>query len=227
MGRLFVTGDKHGEFNDLYRVCQKTQMEPDDWLVILGDFGFIWNGAYVQNLQKIKRMTKGNIFVVLGNHENYDIIYQFPIEYIPELEAPAYHLPETNVYIALPNQGLYTICGKRCFVVNGADSTDKGLRTEGKSWWPEERLSILYKIDLAETAAKYPEVDYVFSHCTSATVKDMLWGWFGGENSNMEYFLDNIYRTLEFKGAYFGHYHYPKSEGKFHCLYDDIIMLED
>jgi len=36
--KLFITGDKHGNMNDLYRTVQKTHMDANDILVILGDF---------------------------------------------------------------------------------------------------------------------------------------------------------------------------------------------
>ena len=42
--RLFITGDRHGRFDDLEYFCQANDTTEDDALIILGDAGILYYG---------------------------------------------------------------------------------------------------------------------------------------------------------------------------------------
>ena len=58
---IFITADTHGE---LERLTDKKLnfIKKYDTLIVLGDFGFVWNGDKVQekNLKKIAKKKKRN-----------------------------------------------------------------------------------------------------------------------------------------------------------------------
>lgn len=224
MGHLYITGDKHGNKDSLYHVIQETKLANGDWLIILGDFGFIWNGEWKKNLYKISKMTEGNLLVVLGNHENYDIIEkQMASAWYEEVGNYAYH-PSENVYIVFDG-GYYELCGKKIFCVNGANSTDRYNRIEGRDWWPQEELTYEQMDSIACEMDKHPEVDIVCSHCTSAEIKSIMWPQYSYMPYPMERFMDFVYKGLKFENAYFGHYHDDVNLGKYHCLYDSWVQI--
>ena len=83
--RLFFTGDTHRQF-DIHKITVKAWPEQksltrEDYLVICGDFGAIWDGScsdkYWLDWHSDKPYTT---LVCLGNHENYDLIEKIPQE---------------------------------------------------------------------------------------------------------------------------------------------------
>lgn len=165
MSKLFVTGDTHGgiDMSKLNsRHFRNTDLTKEDILVIMGDAGFVWNGGGEEKFwQKFLDDKPWTTFCVLGNHENYDRIEQLPI--VDFHGGKAYKVND-SIYYALTGE-VYDFIGKKCLVVNGADSHDKHLRKEGKSWWKQERIT---PTDTAKALTTLGEcngvVDFVFSH---------------------------------------------------------------
>lgn len=87
MNRLFVTGDMHcnacGEFSKLNTKNFPVQKElsKDDYILIAGDFGCIWNGSTEEEywLDWLENKPFTTLFVD-GNHENHARLAQFPVE---------------------------------------------------------------------------------------------------------------------------------------------------
>ena len=84
MNRLFVTGDMHcnacGEFSKLNTKNFPVQKElsKDDYILIAGDFGCIWNGSTEEEywLDWLENKPFTTLFVD-GNHENHARLAQF------------------------------------------------------------------------------------------------------------------------------------------------------
>ena len=135
-----ITGDTHGT-NSINKLKASNTRDHHgtypDYVIIAGDFGIIWNGIpdkeetyWIDWLDKKPFET----LAVLGNHENYERIYQLPQE--ERFGAPVFRLSK-KVFI-LQHGHMYTIDGKRIFVFGGAQSTDKEWRVNRVSWWEEE-----------------------------------------------------------------------------------------
>ena len=82
---VYVTGDCHGEFHKLSNknFPQSKNLTRKDYVIICGDFGNIWDlipsstEKYWYNWLCEKSYT---ILFIDGNHENFDRLYQYPIE---------------------------------------------------------------------------------------------------------------------------------------------------
>jgi len=228
MGRLWIAGDTHGGMTCQHLVDFKHNMgaeykniTKDDIMLILGDAGFVWDGSPTDKYwAEIAEARPYTTVCVLGNHENYDLIEQLPV--IDFCGGKAWRVNGSLIYL---QGGLYTLGGKKCFVVNGADSIDKEHREAHISWWPQECLNWRQMHTLLNIAHEVGEVDYVFSHCTGNTIKNLMWKEFRYSSGLMERFMDEIYNTLTFKDAYFGHYHDTKDMNKYHCLYMNVCEL--
>ncbi|WP_260504042.1 hypothetical protein [Paenibacillus illinoisensis] len=57
-------------------------MTKDDYVIIVGDFGLIWDGSN-EDRYWLKWLDKTKSFTTLfldGNHENFDLLEQYPVE---------------------------------------------------------------------------------------------------------------------------------------------------
>ena len=70
--RLFITGDRHGRFDDLEYFCQANNTTEDDALIILGDAGILYYGENKTHEKYLKAWLSRlpiTILCVRGNHE--------------------------------------------------------------------------------------------------------------------------------------------------------------
>lgn len=222
MSKLFVTGDTHGgiDMSKLNsRHFRNTDLTKEDILVIMGDAGFVWNGGGEEKFwQKFLDDKPWTTFCVLGNHEAYHLIEQLPI--VDFHGAPARKVND-SIYYAISGE-VYNLCGKKCLVVNGADSHDKAFRKEGISWWEQERITQddINKA-LISLAQHNDKVDFIFSHTGGTEVNRML----GFKPTHSDFMLDLVLNTADYDQHFCGHYHIDKLCDKSRILYDDIMLI--
>ena len=80
---IYATGGLHGNslrFQPQY-FPEQAEMTKDDYMIVCGDFGFVWNGDKTDDAQlgKLEALPFTVLFVD-GNHENYDALNEYPIE---------------------------------------------------------------------------------------------------------------------------------------------------
>jgi hypothetical protein len=229
---VYVCGDLHGEI-DIGKLSSKRfpigkSLTKDDYLIVLGDFGLIWDTypsnseTYFLNWLHQKPWTT---LVVLGNHENYERIFsaEFPVIY---KFGNTVRKVNDSVFI-LSRGAIYDIDDKTVFTMGGGFSIDKNRRKNRISWWEEEipsatefwnGLEDLKKIDF--------KVDYILTHTCSNIVFSKLLKTFnlsykdGGEETLRKY-LDWLELDCEFKEWHFGHFHLDyKVDDKHFCHYN-------
>lgn len=243
---IYVTGDTH-------RDIDKAKLEPsqwpqgqlltrDDYLIICGDFGAIWNreGEGDNALLSWYEQQPWTTLFVDGNHENHDRIDTFPVteRFGGKVQVvPGYHhvvhLMRGEVY-ELPVSQSQTV---RAFVMGGATSTDKMWRTEGLSWWAREMPS-QEEYDNATANLKRVnwQVDYVFTHDVpyNALVDALDWSYAiqhcdpkGNELTGFLQWVDDELDKDYLKMWYAGHYHVdkPVMDDKHCILYQKVVPL--
>lgn len=118
---LVVSGDVHGDFNQLvFKLCVQYQMK-DTLLIVAGDcgFGFEKRESYENMVKRnTKRMNEANnwILFVRGNHDN-----------------PAYFDGRTlkhKRFIAVPDYAIIQACSHTILCVGGAISIDRQCRMD-------------------------------------------------------------------------------------------------
>ena len=75
---IYLTADLHGDLDRLQQV--RKPLRRHDSLIVLGDFGFIWNGSKAE--QKLLRRLgkgKGTLLFLDGAHENFDLLAEYPV----------------------------------------------------------------------------------------------------------------------------------------------------
>ena len=77
---VYLTGDTHGEL-DRFKDGGLRRAGKGDFVVVLGDFGFVWDGSKAEqkNLDWLRKRPYTILFLD-GSHENYDLLEQYPTE---------------------------------------------------------------------------------------------------------------------------------------------------
>ena len=203
---IYITGDFHSNI-DGYRI-KKEHFNYDgltkmDYLLNCGDFGYVWSGNEKDNpeLDALNELPVTILFVD-GNHENFDALEQYPIEYwnggrVQFIREHVIHLLRGEVY---------TIEGKKFFTFGGGTSIDKARRIEGISWWPQEIPSdkeFMHGLDVLNQNDW--KVDYVITHTAPASIISKIAPYIGKDVLND--YLQVIQEQLSYEHWYFGHYH--------------------
>lgn len=223
---IYVTGDTHADIDisklSTKRFPQQNSMTKNDYLIICGDFGLVWDeSAREVYWQKWLSNKKFTTLWIDGNHENFDILREYPLKNkfggkVREITPNIFHLERGQIL---------TVDGKKFFVMGGARSHDIEYRTEHISWWQEEVPSIKeMERGISALDACGWEVDYVLTHCAPRSVQTMIAEWY--ENDPIVSFLERIRVDLKFKRWYFGHYHIDRQiNDQFIALYNNIVQI--
>ena len=80
---IYATGDLHGNslrFQPQY-FPEQSEMTKDDYMIVCGDFGCVWNGDKSDDpqLDRLEALPFTVLFVD-GNHENFDALNEYPVE---------------------------------------------------------------------------------------------------------------------------------------------------
>lgn len=251
MTRIFITGDTHMPY-DISKLNTKNfpvgkTLTKNDYVIILGDFGLIWNytetGVCVKSNPKDNHWSKDEIYwkkwleekpwttlFIDGNHENFDRLNTYPI--IEWNGGKVQKISDSIIH--LMRGEIYTINNKKFFVFGGARSTDRGeiLGKEQaahdihKWWWPEE-LPTQYEIDNAINNLEKNDfkVDYILTHTLPNNLLMTLYFY---DFDRLTSFLWNIYEMTTFSNWFCGHFHDDVIVNyKTQVLYNTVIELDE
>ena len=226
---LLFTGDIHGGI-DIHKLRNKNVphynfLSRNDFVIICGDFGLIWNGSAEEKywLKWINEKPYTTVFCD-GNHENFNRLNAYPVS---EWHGGKVH-KITDSIIHLMRGQVYDIDGKTVFTFGGAASHDRGPATgtewldEGLIWWPEEISSQEERDEAINNLNEHGNsVDLIITHCLSD--RHLLAIGYADFNVTTN-FLWNVEETVDFKAWYCGHYHRDMQiTSKIRCLYQDIV----
>lgn len=242
---IYVTGDTHKQFsrfsNKLFHAGK------DDIVIVCGDFGLISDGSKTQQYwTKWLSEKPYTILFCCGNHENFDLLYQY---HIVHYAGGLVHRISDNIYHLMRGE-VFTLEGKKFFVMGGAQSHDiedgildpadrnykhrervlkkqgKELyRTKGIDWWEQEMPSEREYAHAKETLHCNDYVfDYIITHDCPTSIRKQL--NVSEPTNELNEFLQFTADHCTFRTWFFGHYHEDKiiSE-QYRMLHQDIIAL--
>lgn len=252
-GRMFVTGDCHSDLSKLNskNFPMHKQLDKDDYVIICGDFGLVWdyrgeNEYEKHTLNWLQNKSFTTLFVD-GNHENFDRLYELPVS---TWNGGQVHKIRNNVIHLMRGQ-VYNLAGKLVFAMGGASShdIDDGIldpddpdfelkrkhmdrmgalyRTDHRSWWKNELPSKEeYKTAVQNLNNAGNKVDYIISHCCATSTMSNLPGGEFYEADELTDFFECVKNEVSFDKWMFGHYHdnMQVSQNEF-LLYEQIIEL--
>jgi len=216
---FYVFGDYHGAINSenyfltTKQFPEQKSLSKKDIVFQLGDFGLPWfypelTNFYKKELAHLTELAskKYTLFIIPGNHDNYDLINKLPL--IDFYQGQAYIFETKNGPIYFAKRGeIYVIDNKIIFTFSGAKTSDmeerytyqdylnknkvfkknrrgfKRLKTMKLSYvqyWPQELPTKEEYSYAIHNLKKYNfQVDYIFTHTGPKSV------------------LSNIFSTIE------------------------------
>lgn len=226
---IYVTGDTHR--TDLLYInifCDNhPELTKNDYIIIAGDFGGVWAKKTLERDLKPFSDLPATVLFVDGNHENFDLINDYPVELwnggkVHKIKSDIIHLMRGQVF---------EIEGKTIFTFGGATSIDRDYRIEGKSWWAQE-LPTYEELDegLANLKKCGNKVDYIITHSCGqrALMYPQIRIYAGVKITCPEsHLLSNFEDTVQFKHWYFGHFHIDAElSDKYTALLHNVVRLE-
>ena len=123
---IYITGDTHANFSRLEedKFPIQSEMTKNDYVIICGDFGGIWNYIVESMYEKqwldwLDNKNFTTLFVD-GNHENFERVYRYPVE---KWHGGKVHKIKDSV-IHLMCGEIFDIDNKKFFTFGGARSHD-------------------------------------------------------------------------------------------------------
>jgi len=228
--RVFVTGDIHGDMNDLTsRVAYIGDATKDDLLILLGDIGFFYSVFFGKQNKDFERQKFAaelpiTLLCVQGNHEQP--FKEMAAERIKLLGGDGY---ESNGIYFAANGTTLNINGRKCLVIGGAYSVDKPWRLErGHGWWDGEELSGAELEGIFE-AVKGQKFDWILTHTCPLNFmpREMFLSYFDQSKveNRTENALQRIHDAIDFERWYCGHFHTDKVDGKVELFYRSVKQI--
>lgn len=203
---IYVTGDTHGDLS-VFNSPKLKKLTEKDYLIICGDFGFLWDNSEKEKkkLEKLKK-KKYTICFLDGSHENFDILDSYtPYRW----KGGNTHKIADNIYHLLRGE-IFELEGKTFFVMGGGESSDREMRVEGESWWKHEMPTSEELINGGENlkAAGY-SVNYILTHESPAIAKDFIKLHTNQSVSIniLNNYLQELMKDVEYMHWYFGSIH--------------------
>ena len=230
----YITGDKHGHFEELTAFIDRFHLTSDDTIIVLGDLGLYWrkdgkDAQYI--LDTYEKNYNTHILWIDGNHENFDLIDKLKYESGSDFKYCSQHIhyiPRSTVFCIQTDDGL-----KTCLACGGADSVDRFLRKPHLTWWKQEQITE-DDVQKCINNTKDKHIDYIFTHACPHSIfnsnKVFLSTIDGLDEDAIDHTsenrLDTIAAVVDCKHHYFGHYHVNKAlNDKYTCLYNEFIRL--
>ncbi len=250
---IYITGDTHSEFDRRFNTKnfpEQRGMTKDDYVIICGDFGGVWDRECESNYEKhwldwFEERSYTLLFVD-GNHENFERLYQYPVR---EWHGGKVHELRPHVLHLMRGQ-VFEIDGKKIFAFGGASSHDidggildvndpefhkkkKRLdidwipyRINRVSWWEEELANESEMEEGRMNLARHDNtVDFIISHCCSCSTQVLIGGPKYTPDRETDYF-EYIKNNVNYKMWFFGHYHDNRNIfDKEILIYEQIIRI--
>ena len=118
---VYMTGDTHGDFSRFQVDAFRESVKQDDYVIICGDFGGVWDGSAeeARQLDWLNQQPFLTLFVS-GNHENFDLLSGYPVE---EWQGGLVHRIRPHVLHLMRGQ-IFETEGYTFFTMGGARSVD-------------------------------------------------------------------------------------------------------
>ena len=213
---IYITGDRHGNFNDLFGFTYQMETTKDDVMVILGDAGINYHLDYRDTLLKEKlRYLQLTLFCIHGNHEERpENIKGYKTK---EFNGGIVYYEEEYPNILFAKDGeIYNFDGYKVMPIGGAYSIDKDYRIANHQPWyiseqPDDEKKEYIRKQLLNNNN---EIDVILSH--TCPYKYMPFEAFMDGidevkvDKSTEIFLNEIENTTSYKRWYCGHFHVDK-----------------
>lgn len=230
---IWITGDKHCEFDSVEAFCNKWNTSREDTLIILGDAGInYYTDERATQVKEYLATLPITLFCIHGNHEarpetvkGYELTNAFGGQVYVDPRYPNQLFPVDGA--------IYQLGSQKTLVIGGAYSIDKFIRLQRRwAWFDDEQPSEAIK---ARTEAALETVDWqvdtVLSHtCPKSQIPTEkvppLADCFLPIDESTEEWLETLRQRLRFCRWYAGHFHVDYLRDNFTFLFDNFTIFD-
>lgn len=225
---IYITGDKHGDYREVFKFCYDNKTTKDDILIILGDSGLNYFANEKDNrLKSIIREYPITLFSIHGNHEERpEKISSYKTKIFHD--GLVYYEEEFSNLLFAKDGEIYDFNNKKVIVIGGAYSVDKYYRLQrGYNWYESEQPSSNTKEYVKEVLKKENnKIDIILTHTCPYKYLPREMFLEGIDQSKVdnttEYFLDEIEESTDYTKWYCGHFHTDKKIDKITFMFHSI-----
>lgn len=233
MGKVFITGDTHGDFLRIQEFCRKNNTTQKDIMIILGDAGInYYKGKRDIFLKERLKELPITLFCIHGNHEcRPETIDTYEEKNF--LGGRVYYEKQYPNLIFAKDGEIYDFLGHKTLVIGGAYSVDKYYRLSmGYSWFKDEQPSEEIKQKVEETLKNNDyKVDIVLSHTCplNAEPRHLFLSMIDQStvDKSTEIWMQEIANKLDFNHWYYGHFHGEWTFDKYRLFFNDYMELTE
>ena len=216
---VYVTGDFHGDF-ERFNEKNIKKLKKGDYLIILGDFGFVWDGSK-KEADILKKIGKKKFYTLFldGAYENHSLLSSY--EETELLGSRAIHI-NGNLYMLLRGE-IYNICEKKFFAIGGTENPDN----DSDSPSPFDFSKADAERAMANIIKENGQVDYIITHDAPSSVLEFL-SLTEASSSLITKLLQKISEMVKYSKWFFGKYHIDKYVSRnMQGAYLGVYALED
>lgn len=237
MNRVFICGDTHGtlDIGKIEQLKMKEELDYGDYLIVCGDCGVVWDKESLPEHTKYFENIGCNILFIDGNHENFDMLNEYPVEV---WNGGKIHKISEHIYHLLRGQ-VFEIYGEKFLTIGGADSSDREYREEHISWWSNERITYDDINEAKQNLEKVNyKVDYVITHTPPTKTLNEFVKILTQCGEDIPYYLkhkitptkssdmlDFVVKEVKYKFWFCGHLHIDEKINMVQLLYNDIVEI--
>ena len=226
---IYITGDKHADFREVFYFCYANETTLDDILIVLGDAGINYyvNDKDNELKNSLKEHYPITFFCIHGNHEERpENIKTYKTKKFHE-GIVYYEEDYPNILFAKDGE-VYNFNNHKVLVIGGAYSVDKYFRlARGYNWYESEQPNDKTKNKVKKVLKDLDnKVDIILSHTCPYKYLPREMFLDGIDQSTVdnstEFFLDEIEESTDYNLWYCGHYHTDKEIDKIIFMFHKI-----
>ena len=231
MGKIYITGDCHGDFKKIEIFCRQYKTTCEDVMIILGDAGInFYLSKWDKRNKSLLAKLELTFLCIHGNHEARPESLDTYKEKMWNGGSVYFEEEYPNILFAKDGE-IYELNGKKAIAIGGAYSIDKEWRLlRGAPWFEDEQPSEEIKEYVEDRLYEANwKVDYVLSHTAPLKYepRELFLDFIDQSkvDKSTEEWLSEIEEKLDYEKWYFGHYHGNKRVGKSEMLFEGIKEL--
>ncbi|MCL2077266.1 MAG: metallophosphoesterase [Oscillospiraceae bacterium] len=223
---IYITGDTHGDFT---RFKKLKRLRKGDFLIVCGDFGFIWSGTKKEK-RMLKRLgrRKFHILFVDGLHENFSELNSYPEE---EWNGGMTRKISGNLRYLMRGE-IFTLGGRTLLAFGGGrldeeETLSERIAESELETLPEIPKESEYRNGLQAITRHGGKVDYIVSHEAPCKIAEFL-ELPNSDKSRANAYLDILGESCSFERWFFGNHHINKVvTSKYYALFDRVMRSDE
>ena len=250
---IYITGDKHGDYDDVVAFCKSHNTTKKDVMIVLGDHGCLYysdsDNRTKHLLQKLENLPI-TFVMIRGDHDRRPFVSDNgrELRYFlnPSFTGWFYVDKAYPSILFTLEYGWYWFTGRHTFIIGGAHSFDapyhcymRDMAYKNYRWFSNERLSLSEMKDALDVfrllqLKKYSKTPfYIMSHTAPMKyvpddAKKPVHDERFSSDFSMEKWMDELESAhtpsgLTYSKWYCGHWHIDKEIDNVRFMYNDII----